>query len=144
MYPYFHSNAWRSIIDLCVHTSLSQLVHSVTTISSRTCTKRPQMMPNHRPCSPSNAMHDVSQELPRTTHTETLSDCFWGYERKEMAAHHPANAQDESYEVGARNAGDVVGTKVNASTNLLPSTASRHTCNHIRSDRSRSRRTMTE
>ena len=47
-----------------------------------------------------------------------------------MAAHHPANAQDESYKVGARNAGDVVGTKVNASTNLLPSTASRHTYNH--------------
>jgi hypothetical protein len=41
--------------------------------------------------------------------------------------HRPTDTQDERYEVSRGDADDVVGAKVDAGTDLLPSTASSHT-----------------
>ena len=55
--------------------------------------------------------------------------------RRSWKPHRPTDTQDESKEVRRRDAHDVVGAKVNAGTDLLPSTASSHTYNRIKTER---------
>lgn len=52
--------------------------------------------------------------------------------RRSWKPHRPTDTQDESKEVRRRDADDVVGAKVNAGTDLLPSAASSHTYNRVR------------
>jgi len=53
------------ITDLRTHTSLSQLVHKVTIMSNKSCTKSPQLMPIQRPylAAICNKLKSISQKL---------------------------------------------------------------------------------
>jgi len=126
-------------IDVCAYsTSLSQLVQTVMIMSRRTCTMRPHMMPNQSPCLSVRQTNDISQEVRTGTLRNTrrvkkiLGIVIIVSFRRSWKPHRPTDTQDESKEVRRRDADDVVGAKVNAGTDLLPSAASSHTYNRVR------------
>ena len=102
---------------------------------------RPHMMPNQSPCLSVKQTNDISQEVRtgtlRNTHRvkKILGIVIIVSFRRSWKPHRPTDTQDESKEVRRRDAHDVVGAKVNAGTDLLPSTASSHTYNRIKRER---------
>ena len=73
--------------------------------------------------------HSISHSKTTGTYELTTNS---GQEKGFFFIYHlmyrPADLQDEGYEVGRGDADDIVGTKIDPSTNLLPSTASSHPC----------------